>query len=707
MANKNLKVTILGDAKSLKRTLQGAGADLGKFGDKSSRVAGALKKGFGTAFKGIAVAGAAALAGVGVAAAGTLKIIGESIKLAAEAEEVQALLESTIASTGASSWITADALQAQATALQGMTLYGDEAVKEVQTWMLTFKQVTNGVGENADTFDRATVAALDMATVLKTDTKSATMMLGKALNDPIIGMSAMSRAGITFTQEQKDMVKELWESGDALAAQAIILDEVESQFGGASEAAAQAGLGPFQQFKNIVGDIGEVIGAVFLPGLRSLAKWATAAGTKLLEWFQTEEGAALLGELTNKFQSFISDIKTNALQAKRALAPVWEAFKEGDNLEEKLANVKEALLEMIPDSVRDKVQGIIDKVGEFTGGKGLDLKALTDSLKGAFLMLSGPLGLIVRDLLPALAPVIQAVLPPMSEVAQAVAPALAEILGILAENIIPGLVVMLEGLAEFLAENGPLVKGILATLATWKILTTVMSANPWALLIGFIIGLVAFIVTNWDTIKEKLQKVWRWITDNAAKVGKWFSDKFTEAVNIVKGLFLNFTPLGLLIQHFDTIKEKVTGVKDWFVDRFNDVVDFMTDLPGRIGRAVSGMWDGVKDTFRGVINTVIGWWNDLSFELRIPTNVVTEFLQIAGKGFTLNTPNIPKFHTGGVVPGRPGQEQLAVLMAGETVIPAGQSAGTNIGQQVFEIHSQADPYAIANAVGWKLRTQGL
>ena len=66
-------------------------------------------------------------------------------------------------------------------------------------------------------------------------------MLGKALNDPIKGITALSRAGVTFTQGQKDQIKTLVESGNLLGAQKIIMGELEAQVGGTAEATATAG----------------------------------------------------------------------------------------------------------------------------------------------------------------------------------------------------------------------------------------------------------------------------------------------------------------------------------------------------------------------------------------------------------------------------------------------------------------------------------
>ena len=81
------------------------------------------------------------------------------------------------------------------------------------------------------------MAALDMSEVMQQDLKSSLLQIGKALNDPIANMGALSRAGVQFNQSQKDLIKSLWESGNSIQAQEIILKELESEFGGAAVAA--------------------------------------------------------------------------------------------------------------------------------------------------------------------------------------------------------------------------------------------------------------------------------------------------------------------------------------------------------------------------------------------------------------------------------------------------------------------------------------
>ena len=171
-----------------------------------------------------------------------------------------AQVEAGLKSTGNLVGKTSKQLQQMAADLQTKTLFGDEEIlKNATAQLLTF---TNIAGNQ---FDKTQEIALDLATRLDGDLKSASIMLGKALNDPVANLSALSRAGIQFSKEQKDLVKSLVETNRLADAQTLILEELEKQYGGSAEAAAKAGAGPLQQLSNQLSDISEDIGEILLP----------------------------------------------------------------------------------------------------------------------------------------------------------------------------------------------------------------------------------------------------------------------------------------------------------------------------------------------------------------------------------------------------------------------------------------------------------
>lgn len=185
----------------------------------------------------------------------------ELTDLYAVQERAVSNLDAVLKATGGTVGRTSQELQDMASAFQEVTLFGDEAIIGMNAVLLGFR------GIQGDQFERTTEAILDMSTIMGTDLVSAANMLGKALDGPTQGISALSRVGFVFTDEQKEMVKVLEESGDLLGAQEIILGEVEKAFGGAARAAGQTATGAFVQLNNAIGDMKEIFGRTIAEGM--------------------------------------------------------------------------------------------------------------------------------------------------------------------------------------------------------------------------------------------------------------------------------------------------------------------------------------------------------------------------------------------------------------------------------------------------------
>lgn len=165
-------------------------------------------------------------------------------------------LEAAVRSTGGAAGLTTQELADMAAAMQTVTTYGDEAVMEMQAVLLTFTRI------GRETFPQATEAILDMATRLNMDLKSAALQVGKALNDPTTGVSALTRAGVQFSEQQKTMIERLLQTGQTAAAQQVILRELEVQFGGAARAARNTLGGALTSLRNAFGDLLEAKGGL-------------------------------------------------------------------------------------------------------------------------------------------------------------------------------------------------------------------------------------------------------------------------------------------------------------------------------------------------------------------------------------------------------------------------------------------------------------
>ena len=222
------------------------------------------------------------------AAAGTAIFIRNFDKQAVAVAKV----ENAIKATGSAAGLTLRQLTDEATRLQGNTLFGDEDILNNATaQLLTFTNISQ------EQFLKTQQAALNLAAMLDGDLKSASIQLGKALNDPVANLSALSRSGIQFSKRQKDVVKGLWEAGRQADAQRVILRELERQYGGTAEAAARAGAGPFKQTSNAVGDVTEEIGAIMADILLPFVKWIKRSSegfAELSPWVKKTIAVAIL-----------------------------------------------------------------------------------------------------------------------------------------------------------------------------------------------------------------------------------------------------------------------------------------------------------------------------------------------------------------------------------------------------------------------------
>jgi len=225
--------------------------------------------------KGIALATAGVAAG-GVAALGAAFIQG--VKDAASFEVLAKRTASVIKSTGNTAHISVKGVQGLAASLESLSGVDESLIINSENVLATFTKVRNESGRGRDIFNQATTAALNMSVALGTDLQGATIQVGKALNDPIKGISALRRVGVSFTDAQKKQIETLVKSGNVMGAQKIILKELSVEFGGAAKAAGDTFSGKIARAKDAVGDFARDMGQKALPALGSLADWVTTSG---------------------------------------------------------------------------------------------------------------------------------------------------------------------------------------------------------------------------------------------------------------------------------------------------------------------------------------------------------------------------------------------------------------------------------------------
>jgi hypothetical protein len=172
-------------------------------------------------------------------------------------------------------------------------------------------------------------------------------------------------------------------------------------------------------------------------------------------------------------------------------------------------------------------------------------------------------------------------------------------------------------------------------------------------------------------VTQVAKTVLPWVWEAAQKLGSIWQAQFRVVGAVIGAAADVIRPIvGTIADVIGGIGRAASDAVAVVRGAVNGVVSFFSGVGARIGSATRGMWDGIWNAFRGVINTLIRGWNSLKFT--VPSIDLGPLGKIGG--FTIGTPNIPYLHQGGVVPGPPGADVLAILQAGERVVPRGAAA---------------------------------
>lgn len=301
--------------------------------------------------------------------------VGSLVSAYGQQEKAEAKLRGALQATGNAVGLTKDQLIEYAKELQRTTEFGDEAVIEAESIFLTFTKI----GKQA--FPDAIKAAADMSVMFGQDLKQSAIQLGTALNDPVAGIGRLRRIGVSFTEDQKESIKQFVAQNDIMSAQRIILEELQNEFGGVSKEVAKVGTGPIKQFANSVGDLAEAMGGALIPiinntigvigpfivRLTDIVRGQTELerSTQLIKAATTDytEAVRLLTTESDK----LTETQKNLLSAQKdlaradILAQIGKASKAYNKNEKTLAKLGEQL-----DYVRDKSKFFRMELGNIT-----------------------------------------------------------------------------------------------------------------------------------------------------------------------------------------------------------------------------------------------------------------------------------------------------------------------------------------------------
>ncbi len=294
--------------------------------DAAKASLGQFKNGLNDVVDGLTGLNVGSLVGVGgVVALG--KALGDSINMAAETQAIQSQLAAVLKSTGGASGMTAESINSMATEMKNLNAIDDDAIVKASNVMLTFTNIGQQV------FPGAMQAAVDLSAAMGQDLQSSVVQLGKALNDPVAGISALQRVGVTFTQTQKDLIKGFMDMGDAASAQKIVLDEINREFGGSGAAAADTYTGKVKALQISMEDLQKAIGTDLLPA-------ATDLVTTFKDGIQTLE---LLLNLSNRVRQAQSEHGGELRKSKLSYADYVTAQKAANNEANKYLTIGQIL----------------------------------------------------------------------------------------------------------------------------------------------------------------------------------------------------------------------------------------------------------------------------------------------------------------------------------------------------------------------------
>lgn len=314
MSSVQLDLKLIADDASIKKALNRAAKDLdrtGKQAKKTKKEVSGLGKSFTQAANNVAIfngqldpiSGRLSAIGTGIKRFGIANIamgVGITATVYAVSKLIGALeiyeqrqnkFEGLLRATGYAARLTRNDLESLAQTTARSTLGDVAGTSEAINALLTFRKV------QGDVFKETIKLAVDAKVVFGGNLREGVVAFGKALNDPIANLGALSRKGIQFINTQKQMIKTMWEAGDAVGAQNIILQEMRGQFGGLAEieasalAAATDSLG--QSWDNFMESIGQTAPIVFIRNAITGLVMATDDLIQLTSSFHDENKAEL------------------------------------------------------------------------------------------------------------------------------------------------------------------------------------------------------------------------------------------------------------------------------------------------------------------------------------------------------------------------------------------------------------------------------
>lgn len=660
MAKNEVRVIITGDAQGLKGALDKAEGQLSEFSRKMQDTGQRMMT-----------------AGAGLTASVTLPVVAmfkTSLDAFVEAEKSQAQLEASFASTGAAAWTNVDAMNALAQSMQDKLAVDADTVSAGQSILLTFTEVQNRLGEGNDIFDQATMMAADLSAKLGMDLPSANMLLGKALNDPIAGMTALRRSGVQLTDAQEEQVKAFMESGDILSAQKVILGELETQFAGSAEAAAGTTGGKMEALRVKFEDLQESIGERLIPIIGTLGDWLQRG----LEYWDSlgERGQTIalimagvaaaigpvvfvVGSLVTAIGFLISPVGLVIAAIAGLVAAFVYFYKTNEGFREWVDGVVTAVREGLVNAFNWFVDNVVPKlVDAFNFIKDEvfpriveAVQTLVDAhvrlwewIQQAWDWITEKAGQAADWFNTHVAPTLSAAL----DFIITANTRFLEVVRTVWSAIQPVVSVAMDVIRSYIEVGVGFIRAVWD--GAFQAMRTIVS-TAWDAIRGIIEGALQVIRGIFQFFTGILTGDWRGALDGLRNIaiGAWtaITSVISGAIGVIRGIV---SGIGAF---FSSVwNGPLQGLRDAVSIGFNAIVDFIRSVPGRIVGALSGLASAISSPFTSAFSSIRSFWNSTvgGFSFTIPEWVPG----VGGRGFS-----IPNMFTGGVV------RQGGLAMVGE------------------------------------------
>jgi phage-related protein len=561
----------------------GANSELDKFDKKGQ----STSKSMGLSFSSIAGA-ALKLAGILGMGLGIKAIVDGATAAQGRLAQMDAVLKST----GGAAGMSKDELIKLAEAEGKVTTFGKGTNIATENLLLTFTSIGKKV------FPEALKATLDMSQALGKDTLTSATMLGKALQDPIKGVTALSKAGVNFSAGQKEAIKAMVETGNVAGAQKLILAELGKEFGGSAEAAGKTFGGQMEIAKNQVMGVFTGIAGSLLPVVTS---FLTTINNNMPHIKQVIMD--VVNTIVPKFKEWIGILG----QIVSELLPDFGKQVEG-------AKGKTSLFKVVLDDITNVLKFVRDNIGLVKAA--LILLGAIWVIETGF-VLAHNLALIANHLLLAGHAVVTGIATAANWLFAASTWA---VLGPIL-LIIAAVALLAFGVYE-LIKNWSTVKEFFVNL--WNYIFSVFDGNR-SLIYDTVVDL-------WNSVKDFSTSVWNGIVsvvmgiinafvngitnifnsmkDGLDKIMQGLSNVFGGIWDVIKNIFLGavLLILDLVTGNFGKLKTDAEGIFHNLSDAFGQIWDGIKQIFTGAGQAISGLltllWTGIK-------NDAISAWNSL------------------------------------------------------------------------------------------------